>query len=31
MLIEQLSESLTIARRASGGVELKMSFALAQI
>jgi len=30
-LIEQLSESLTIGRRASGGVELKMSFALDQI
>jgi len=28
VLIEQLSESLTIAKRASGGVELKMSFAL---
>jgi anti-sigma regulatory factor (Ser/Thr protein kinase) len=28
VVIEQLSESLTIARRASGGVELRMSFAL---
>jgi anti-sigma regulatory factor (Ser/Thr protein kinase) len=30
-LIEQLSERLTIGRRASGGVELEMSFALDQI